>query len=79
MTKSHNDRQDRQAGGMWKLRQACMKAVTVPFLAMIALGCANADDGNDQGRDDGNGSSYAGGIYPIRRSRKWAWWRLSAT
>ena len=26
------------------------------ILAMIALGCANADDGNDQGRDDGNGS-----------------------
>lgn len=63
MTKNHNDRQDRQAGGVWKLRQACMKAVAVPFLTMIALGCANADDGNDQGRDDGNGSSYAIGLW----------------
>lgn len=63
MTKSHNDRQGRQAESMWKLRQACMKIVAVPFLAMIALGCANADDGNDQGRDDGNGSSYAIGLW----------------
>ena len=63
MTKSHNDRQGRQAESMWKLRQTCMKTVAMPFLAMIALGCANADDGNDQGRDDGNGSSYAIGLW----------------
>ncbi len=63
MTKNSSYRQDRQAGGARRLREACMKAVAVPFLAMIALGCANADDSDGQGRDDENGSSYAIGLW----------------
>ena len=64
MTQMSSNQPGRQARGTRRLREMCVKAVAVPLLAMIALGCANADDGNDQGRgDDGGGYAYAVGLW----------------